>query len=191
MGCSSKREKQVLMILQEEPSADLELMLTMEVGVMKSLLESAGYKVITASVSGEPFKGSATTLTPDMKLTDVKLDDFAGVIVPCMATDVSVSRAPEAVKVVKEAAAQGKVIAAQMSGILVLEAAGILDGKQFSMWSDMASSVPNGIYKGENVVQDGNIITNGICPFLAKVLGKTDGTSELTQKFIDTLASKR
>ncbi len=190
MGCASKSPKQVLLVLQEQASADLELMLTKEVGVMKSMLESAGYKVITASVSGQPFVGGATTLTPDLKIADVKIEDFAGVIVPCLATDTDFPRAKEDVKIVKEAAEKGKIIAAQMTGILVLRDAGVLDSKQFSMLSGMENAVPNGIYKGEGVVQDGNIITNGICPYIAQALGRTDQTAELTQKFIDALKSQ-
>jgi putative intracellular protease/amidase len=192
VGCTQSNTKkgQVLIIL-EEKSYDMELMLTKEVGVMKSMLEKEGYKVVTASASGQPLTGTTTTITPDIKLADVNINDYIGFMVPCMAIDLSLPKPPEAIKIVKEAAVQGKPIAAQMNGVLILGEAGVLDGKQFALWSDMSSSVPNGIYKGEGVVQDGNIITSGICPYIARELGKTDGTTELTQKFIDTLAALR
>jgi putative intracellular protease/amidase len=189
MGCSPQSEK-VLMILQEKPSADLELMLDKEVGVMKTMLEEAGYQVVTASSSGRPLVADTLTLTPNMKLADVKVADYAGVLVPCLASEIDNTFPPEAIEIVKEASEQGKPIAADMSGILLLNSAGILDGKQFSMVSEMAGFVPKGIYKGEGVVQDGNIITNAICPFMAREMSKTDGTPELTQKFIDTLKAQ-
>ena len=51
--------------------------------------------------------------------------------------------------------------------------------------------VPGAIYKGNGVVQDGNIVTSGSCPFGAKMAGSKDGTPELTQKFIDLLAASQ
>ena len=37
-----------------------------------------------------------------------------------------------------------------------------------------------GIYSGRGVVQDGNIMTSGTCPMMAKMTGYKDGTAELT-----------
>jgi putative intracellular protease/amidase len=191
IGCSpSKSKKPVLMILREQ-SDDMELMLTKEVGVMKSMLEKAGYKVVIASASGQPLVGSVTTITPDLKLTDVKIDDYSGVILPCMAAGSDAPIPPEAVEIVKKVVTQGKPIAAQATSLFIMSAAGALDGKQYAMYSEWANFNTSGIYKGEGVVQDGNMITSGICPFMARLTGETDGTTELTQKFIDTLASHR
>jgi putative intracellular protease/amidase len=47
-----------------------------------------------------------------------------------------------------------------------------------------------GQYSGLGVVQDGNIITSGVCPLTAKTFKREDGTTELTQTFIATLAGK-
>lgn len=48
-----------------------------------------------------------------------------------------------------------------------------------------------GIYKGTGVVQDGNIITPGTRPYIARDTGRTDGTPELTKKLIDALAASQ
>ena len=64
-------------------------MLTKEVGVMVDMLEKAGYKVVVASASGQPITGGATTLKPDLKLADVNVDDYAGIVLPCMAVPLS------------------------------------------------------------------------------------------------------
>jgi hypothetical protein len=61
------------MIPREGKSLDLDLMLSKEVGVMTSLLEKAGFKVVVATVKGEPIKGSAITFTPNLKLKDIKV----------------------------------------------------------------------------------------------------------------------
>ena len=60
-----------LLIVPEDSSADLEYMLTMEVGVMQNLLEEAGIDVDVATASGEPLVAEVTTLTPDLKFSDV------------------------------------------------------------------------------------------------------------------------
>jgi putative intracellular protease/amidase len=182
---------QVLLIANEQ-SDDMEFMLTKEVGVMVSMLEKAGFKVVVASASSQPIVGGIRTLWPDLKLADVKVDDYVGFILPCMGVPFRPELPPEAVRVVKEAMALGKPVAAQVSGVVTLGIAGVLDGKQFAMSPRTRPLVPGGgVYKGYGVVQDGNIITSGTCPFLARRLGRPDGTLELTRKLIDSLASIR
>ncbi|MCX6031361.1 MAG: DJ-1/PfpI family protein [Chloroflexi bacterium] len=183
--------KPVLLVAQEK-SDDMELMLTKEVGVMVSMLEKAGYKVVVASASGQPITGGAATLKPALKLADVKVDDYAGVMLPCMGVPMDPPKPPpEAVRIAKEAVAAGKPVAAQVGGVTILDAAGVLDGKKFAMVADMKDVISRGSYVGEGVVQDGKLITSGVCPYIAKFTGKPDGTAELTQKFIDLLASSR
>jgi|GEM_PF-442106 hypothetical protein len=182
--------KKVLLLLSVEVSQDMELMLTKEVGVMTSLLEKAGYKVVVASESGQPLAASATTLKPDLKLADVQVEDYAGFILPCFAPSAPVV-APGAPEIIKKAVALGKPVAAQNNGIGALIRAGVLSGKQFAIIAGSEKYVPDGIYKGEGVVQDGNIVTSGMCPFMARVGRTPDGTTELTQKFIALLGAAR
>lgn len=180
----------VLLLIGDERSEDMELMLNQEVGVMVSMLEAAGYDPVVASASGQPLVGGATTLTPDMKLADVNVDDYAGFMFPCLAVPLEPPRPPaEALEIAKQAVAQGKPVAAQIGGVATLGIAGVLDGKQFAGLAGMASAFPKGIYQGAGVVQDGNIMTSGNCPYMAKMTGMKDGTPELTQKLIDTLAA--
>jgi len=42
-------------------------------------------------------------------------------------------------------------------------------------------------YSGDGIVQDGKIITSGICPNMAKGSGRPDGTSKLTEAVIAEL----
>jgi putative intracellular protease/amidase len=188
MGCASSKPDRVLLILRER-SDDMEYMLINEVDVMTKMLEKAGYKVETASVSGEPISAGKTTITPDFKLADVKIKDYAGFIFPCMAVPMDETIASQLLDFAKSAAATGKPIAAQTGGVQILYEAGLLNGKQIGIFNMMEEMFPKSLIKGEGVVQDGNIITSGICPYLAREFGKTDGTTELTQKLIDALAS--
>ena len=180
----------VLLLIGDERSEDLELMLNNEVGVMVSMLEAAGYDPVVASASGQPLVGGATTLTPDMKLADVNVDDYAGFMFPCLAVPLEPPRPPaEVLEIANQAVAQGKPVAAQIGGVATLGMAGVLDGKQFAGPAGMGRFYPKGIYQGTGVVQDGNIMTSGTCPYMAKMTGMKDGTPELTQKLIDALAA--
>jgi putative intracellular protease/amidase len=190
LACSPAKSKnnQVLMIITEE-SDDVDLMLTREVGVMVDMLGKAGYQVVTATASGREVVGITKTLKPDKKLSDVKVEEYAGVIIPCMARSDGSPIPVGASKVINQAVAQNKVIAAQMGGVIMLYEAGVLKGKQFAILEEIKDRYRDGIYMGEGVVQDGKIITSGICPYLEKQMGKKDGTVDLTQKFIDALQS--
>jgi hypothetical protein len=46
-------------------------------------------------------------------------------------------------------------------------------------------------YAGTGVVQDGNIITSGICPYAARNVEIQHGTEELCQKLAEAIKSKR
>jgi protease I len=184
----TKTARGKILLITEERSDNMEVALTDEVGVMVSMLEEAGFDTVVATVSGQPLVGGATTLKPDLKLADVKADDYVGFMVPCM-TNGPVETRPNAeiVDLVKVAVAYGKPVAAQHYGVKVLSWAGVMEGKQFAMQRGLQDLIRGGIYKGEGVVQDGNIITSGICPNTAKDTGKPDGTGELTRKFIAAL----
>lgn len=54
----------------------------------------------------------------------------------------------------------------------------------------MYPELKSGIYRGNGVVQDGNIITSGICPMMAKLTGVQDGTARLTQKLIQEIKTR-
>lgn len=65
----------ILLILRDPFPQYIDTMLTKEVSVMKSMLENASFKVVVATTDGLPIKGSTVTLTPNLKLSDVKVDD--------------------------------------------------------------------------------------------------------------------
>jgi hypothetical protein len=64
-----------------------------------------------------------------------------------------------------------------------------LKGKKYAIFSEPDNDVrfAGAAYSGRGVVQDGNIITSGTCPFIAKQESATDGTPELTQALIHEL----
>jgi len=169
-------------------------MLTNEVGPMKELLEKSSYKVTIATISGETIQAGSVTIKPETKLSLVNIKDYEGFIFPCMAASDSIN--PLAVEFVKKITEKGKPMAAQLGSVLILAKAGALKGKKFAFteekeWnSKMYPEFEGGTFSGTGVVKDGNVITSGTCPWMAKMSGKKDCTKELTHGFITILNEK-
>jgi putative intracellular protease/amidase len=195
-------KSKVLLIPREGDSGDIELMLTKEVGVMVVILEKAGFEVVVATASGAPIAARTTTLRPDLKLADVKVADYGGFILACMAVGLfpGPPQPAEAIAIVEKAVAQGKPVAAQLGAIYVLAEAGVLKGKRYAFLEDpLATTSSHGedtrftgaIYSGYGVVQDGNIITSGVCPMIEIIAGLPAGTEKLTNALVAELKSKK
>ena len=194
---------QVLLIPREGESSNLDVMLKKEVGVMTDLLQKAGFKVVIANVSGQPIEGIMRKLKPDLKLSEVKVDDYVGVILPCMAVSQSPGPpvSPMAVSIVKQAVAKGKPVAAALGSVYILAEAGVLKGRRYAFVDDMFIEIPRirtkdlrfegAIYSGSGVIRDGNIITSGVCPATEGWMGMPDRTPELTRAFIAELGRKK
>jgi len=181
--------KKVLMFLRDGESSTLDLMLNMEVGTMTMLLKKAGFQVDVASSSGGPFSGPHEKIEKVMKLSEIKLDDYMGIIIPCL-NKMKGTATPEAVAVIKKALADGKPVAAPMSAITILAGADLLKGKKYAFIDDpLKRQTPDlrfadAIYSGRAPVQDGKIITSGGCPASERYMGVQNRTLELTQMFI-------
>ncbi len=194
--------RKVLMIPREGYSRDLDLMIKMEVGVMSLLLKRAGLEVDIATTSGQPILGPTEKIEKVSRLVDIKLDDYVGVIMACMAVGgypgPPVSQ--EAVAIVKKAVADGKPVAASTFSVIILAEAGLLKGKKYAFPRDPLKTDANfkltdlrfegAIYGGPGVIQDGKIITSGACPFIERGYGLPSKTVELTQTFIATIGPK-
>jgi hypothetical protein len=123
----SAQTGKVLLMAKEGESADLDYMLTHEVGVMSKMLEEAGFEVMVASPSGQSLTGDEQTLSPDLRLADVE----------------------EWIPTVPE-----------------------FEGLE---------------YGGNGVVEEGNVITSGACPYAARALEIEDTTPALPKAFIARL----
>lgn len=187
--------RKVLLILPNvvDPNYS-DTVLNKEVSVMKSMLENAGFKVVAATTDGLPIKSSTVTFTPDLKLSNVKVDDYVGVIIACMASGEPTPKPPEAVLIVKQAITKGKPMAASHSSVTILAEAGVLADKRYAFRMDAYprySGFAGAIYGGVGVVQDGNIITCGVCPQISGEYILPDCTTDLTQAFITALTPKK
>ena len=194
--------RKVLMVPREGYSTDLDLMIKMEVGVMTILLKRAGFEVDIATTSGQPILGSTEKIEKVLRLSEINLDNYVGVIMPCMAVGwfPGPPVSPEAVVVVKKALTDGKPVAAAANSSIILAEAGVLKGKKYAFLVDPLKTPEtrkrtdprfiDAIYSGPGVVQDGKIITSGVCPNLERVYAMENGTIKLTQTFIAAIGSK-
>ena len=194
--------RKVLMIPREGYSADLDQAIKGEVGVMTMLLKKAGLEADIATTSGRPILGPTQKIEKVLILSDVNVDNYVGVIMPCMAVGMFPGPpvSPEAVVVVKKALTDGKPVAAAANSSIILAEVGVLKGKKYAfaedplktsqMWKRRDPRFEGAIYSGPGVVQDGKIITSGACPMIERSYGLPNNTVELTQKFIAAIGPK-
>jgi putative intracellular protease/amidase len=194
--------RKVLMIPREGYSQDADLMIKMEVGVMTMLLKKAGLEADIATTSGRPILGPTQKIEKVLILSDVNVDNYVGVIMPCMAVGMFPGPpvSPEAVAVVKKALTDGKPVAAAANSSIILAEAGVLKGKKYAfaedplktseMWKRKDPRFEGAIYSGPGVFQDGKIITSGACPMIERTYGLPNNTVELTKRFIAEIGSK-
>lgn len=182
----SQESNKVLLIIRDG-SGDLEFMLKKEVIIMKETIEKAGFKVEIATLSGEPISAGAVRLKPDLKISDVSVLDYAGFILPCLAVDDRVvPPQKEIVTLIKEV--EFKPIAAQLGAIKILAKAGLLKDKKYASAIEFSDPYfESSTLSGSGVVKDGNIITSGICPFMARRDEIQDGTEELAIAFVKAI----
>ena len=189
----------ILLIPREGYSSNLDLMIKSELGVMIQLLKDAGITFDIATDSGQPILGCNGKIEKVMRLSEINLKDYSGILMACMGVGAFPGPPVSAstMSLAKEALAQNKPVAAGGNASIILASAGLLKGKKYSFAADPLTSnnrwkrtdkrFVGAIYSGSGVVQDGLIITSGICPNLAKAMEKPDGTTELTMKFISMI----
>lgn len=182
------RPQKAVLLIARETSEDMGFMIEQEVKPILDGLTAAGYMVVVASQSGKTITDGPSVLKIQKRLASVKAEDYIAVIVPCMAAGgTSGETPPEAVTVLKKTVALGRPLAAQQSGVALLAKAGALSGRKFAIAEDSRNVVSDGIYIGTGVAQDGNVLTSGTCPYMAKHFGGTDGTGQLVSMFVSML----
>ncbi|MCM8770791.1 MAG: DJ-1/PfpI family protein [Candidatus Omnitrophica bacterium] len=161
--------KKVVMIIAPEGFRDEELL------EPKKILEEAGISVTVASTTTSRAKGMlGAIVSPDVTLTQVKVDDFDAVI---FVGGVGASQYwddPLAHRIAQEIIAQDKVLGAICIAPVTLANAGLLKGKRATVWSSEAGQLKRqgALYTGKAVEEDGKIVTAS-GPTAAKEFGQT------------------
>ena len=126
----------------------------------RSILETKGVKVIVASSSVDLMPGYDNKLTvkPDMLLSQVRTAEYDAIVF------IGGARYPgdnaDAIRIGKEGAAEGKVLAAISDGVFTLVKADLLKGKKIAAHlSDFWLQKAEATLSTAPVEQDGRIIT--------------------------------
>ena len=157
------------------------------------MLKKSGFEVTVITLSGEAIITDTVRIITDLKLSQVNIADYSGFIFPCMAPPWDKIYEPntEVVEFIRKVSQTGKPMAAQTLSVTDFAKAGVLKGRKYAFTID-----PNPeeypeftgcIYSGEGVIQDGNIITSGTCPWKTREYGKPDGTTKLTRLLIESM----
>jgi protease I len=128
-------------------------------------MREAGAKVtLVGSGSAETYNAENTSypVRVDTSIDRVKIDDFDAVIVPGGYSPDRMRRYPAMVKLVKDAADQGKVVAAICHGPWMFCSAEIVQGKRVTSAPSIKDDLRHagGEWVDEEVVVSGNVITS-------------------------------
>jgi putative intracellular protease/amidase len=128
----------------------------------RGILESKGVKVLVASSSVDPMPGNDKKLTvkPDMLLSQARTEEYDAIVFIGAARYEGDNA--DAIRIAKEGAAQGKVLASYATGISTLMKADLLNGKRVAWGTGEFSShlqKAGATVTNAPVVQDGRIIT--------------------------------
>jgi len=141
-------------------------------------LERADYHVLVASLSLAPVEGMQVVhgfestsrgglptpyVQPDLALENVRVTDYQAIVF-ISDSEIMSGRNPEVRRIVKQAAEQGLVLAAQEYGLYPLAGAGVLEGVSVTANPLVCQQMQNdygAVCKSTTVERDGRIVTTG------------------------------
>jgi protease I len=160
--------KKAVMIIAQEGFRDEELL------VPKEILETGGVEVNIASQHKGEAKGKlGAKVNADISYKDINVEDYGAIVLVGGPGCKIYFEDADIHKILKEADAKGKVIAAICSSAATLAFCGILKGKKATSFPLEAGILKQkgAIYTGKPLERDGEIITaNG--PGVAETFGK-------------------
>jgi protease I len=127
------------------------------------LLEEEAKVVVVGPRAGAIYSGAAgIKARSDMAADQVRIDDFSGLVIPGGYAPDHMRRHPAMVKLVRDMAESGKVVATICHAGWMLASAGILKGRTvtgfFAIRDDLVNA--GATYVDREVVVDGNLVTS-------------------------------
>ncbi|HWP29398.1 MAG TPA: type 1 glutamine amidotransferase domain-containing protein [Chloroflexota bacterium] len=127
-------------------------------------MQEAGYTVeVVGPQKGKTYIGSrGLPFTADLSPEEVRVDDYAAVIIPGGKAPDAMRIVPGLVRIVAEAVARGKVVAAICHGPQMLIEADVLRGRRATCAPQIKTDLRNAgaTYVDEPAVVDGNLVTS-------------------------------
>lgn len=148
--------KRVLMVIAHEDFRDEEY------SEPRGIFEGQGMQVTVASSSLEPAKGSlGLEVKPDLLLEQANVADYDAIIFVGGVGSVEYWHDENAHFIAQRAVNSDKVLAAICIAPVTLANAGVLEGKQATVWSSRIQEITEkgAQYVDAPVVRDGNIVT--------------------------------
>jgi protease I len=130
----------------------------------KQILEKAGYGVDVASITTEHAIGMlGAVVKPDLAVKDANISDYALIVVIGGSGAPQLANHPEVLNLLKQAKADNKKLGAICLGPMVLAKAGVLQGKQATVFkdSDPVSVLESGgaTFIDQKIVVDTGLVT--------------------------------
>lgn len=127
-----------------------------------NILRRAGIEAVSASLDGQPVRGSrGTVLVPDTSLDEAIKLDFDMVVLPGGQPGSNHLKADaRIIKLVQRMAAQNRYVCAICAAPAVLAAAGVLDGKRATSFPGTLDGFPKVSSQTQAVTEDGKFITS-------------------------------
>lgn len=124
-------------------------------------LRRSGIETVIASIKNEAVTSAhGVTILADTTVDKLDLSNYDAIILPGGKKGAENLRDDgRIIKAVKDFYALGKLVAAICAAPIVLDKAGVLAGKSFTVYKTFKNDIKNGTYKNMRSVTDGNIIT--------------------------------
>jgi len=125
------------------------------------VLRRAGLDVVTAGIGSREIEGDhGVKVQTDTEISELSSDDLSAVVLPGgMPGAANLRDSGRLLKIIREINEKGGLCAAVCAAPIVLDAAGILEGKNATSYPGFDEEMPSCNYKEDRVVTDGNIIT--------------------------------
>jgi len=132
----------------------------MEVVIIVDVLRRAGCDVVLASPGGLAATCSrGVVISPDADLEDQQVDNFDALVIPGGGPGTErLAASPKMLQLVRSFHAVEKVLGAICAGPLVLQAAGVLQERDFTCHPSVAADLPARLK--QRVVVDGHLYTS-------------------------------
>jgi protease I len=148
----------VLMIVAQNGFRDEELL------VPKEILEKAGHKVMVASLTRAKALGSrGAVVQPDMAAYEANAEFFEAVVIVGGPGSPALAESEAVTSLVRTANGKGKIVAAICLGPMTLAKAGVVSGRNVTIYPDrkaiMLLRESAARYTTQGLVVDGNIVT--------------------------------
>ncbi len=134
----------------------------LEAVTVLNILRRAGIEAVSASLDGQPIRGSrGTMLIPDTGLNEALKRDFDMVVLPGGQPGTNNLKADaRIIKLVQRMAADDRYVCAICAAPSILATAGLLDGKRATSFPGGLDAFPKVLLQTQAVVADGKFITS-------------------------------